>query len=159
MPITRMDLRAALEGLPTERLTRLVDGLENTPAPKLTVASWRPLCPMLLAGFDPEAGAADAPERRFADVWDYLAGARPRGHWLPRLPGTRLVARRRDVQLLLRTASAVLAARSYEQTSSTTARRELGDRSSLRDARETIRAAQGNAAGPERTAVHPCPDR
>jgi hypothetical protein len=105
------DLHTALEGLATERLQRLVDRLEADPGVKVTVGAWRPLCPMVLAGLDPRATPANAPEVRFAMVWDHFAGVAPRRRWLP--PGlfpTR-AARRSDVQLLLRSANEVLAER------------------------------------------------
>ncbi|HEY1775465.1 MAG TPA: hypothetical protein VGG41_04830 [Solirubrobacteraceae bacterium] len=103
-------LRSALAQLPVERLQRLVDALERDPDVALTVGSWRPQCPMVLAGFDPDNAAADAPERVFAAAWDAFATAEPRRR--RRLPwcSTR-VARRADVQCLLRCANATLAAR------------------------------------------------
>lgn len=106
------DLQNALEELTTERIQRLVDRLEGHPDAAVTVGAWRPRCPMVLAGFDPATASPNAPETRFAAVWDRVAVAQ-RGHWwhLPigLVPGR--VARRTDVRLLLRTANGVLAHR------------------------------------------------
>jgi hypothetical protein len=103
-------LNDALKGLSTERLNRLVDRLEEAPNLKVTVGSWRPQCPMVLAGFDPTAAAGDAPEHRFAAAWDRFASPSPRPRWVF-LPSRTNAARRADVQFLLRRANAVLAAR------------------------------------------------
>ncbi len=106
------ELRDALDGLATDRIQRLVDHLEDSPGANVTVGSWRPRCPMVLAGFDPGPASPTAPEVRFAAVWDRVAVAR-RGHWwnLPvaLVPGR--VADRADVALLLRSANGVLAHR------------------------------------------------
>lgn len=111
--MTADDLRRALEGLTSERLQCLVDRLEYDPDIKVTVGAWRPQCPMVLAGFYPLRCSLNAPETRFAAVWDNFARSeRQRWRWPIRL---RLsygsVARREDVKVLLRTANAVLAAR------------------------------------------------
>ena len=106
------ELRDALGELATDRIERLVDRLEDSPGLAVTVGSWRPRCPMVLAGFDPALASPTAPEVRFAVVWDRVAVAK-RGHWwnLPvaLVPGR--VADRADVGLLLRTANGVLAHR------------------------------------------------
>lgn len=106
------DLHNALDDLSTERIQRLVDHLEGNPGASVTVGSWRPRCPMVLAGFDPATASPDAPETRFAAVWDRVAVAQ-RGRWwhLPvgLVPGR--VARHADVRLLLRAANGVLARR------------------------------------------------
>jgi hypothetical protein len=106
------ELQKALAELTTERIQRLVDRLESAPRATVTVGAWRPRCPMVLAGFDPATASANAPETRFATVWDRVAVAK-RGHWwnLPvgLVPGR--VASRADVRLLLRTANAMLAHR------------------------------------------------
>ena len=103
-------LRNALAQLPVARLLRLVDALERDPDVQLTVGSWRPQCPMVLAGFDPDNAEADAPERLVAAAWDAFARSEPRRR--RRMPwcSTR-VACRGDVQFLLRCANATLAAR------------------------------------------------
>jgi hypothetical protein len=113
--MTTQDLTTALEGLSTERIQRLVDRLEREPDIKVTVRAWRPQCPMVLAGFEPLTEPANAPEQRFAAVWDRFA--RPeRRHRLP-LPwdlASAQVACRTDVQRLLHQANGVLAARSAD---------------------------------------------
>lgn len=110
--MTTEDLQTALEGLSTERIQRLVDRLEAEPDIEVTVKAWRPQCPMVLAGFEPLTEPANAPEQRFAAVWDRFA--RPeRRHRLP-MPwdvGSAHVACRTDVQRLLHRANAVLAVR------------------------------------------------
>ena len=103
------DLQTTLEGLSTERLQRLVDGLAQDPDIKVTVGAWRPRCPMVLAGFDPRHADSNLPEHRFAAVWDQFAASEPRW-WIPP-PSAGRIATRSDVQLLLRRASAVLAYR------------------------------------------------
>jgi hypothetical protein len=107
------DLRRALEGLPSERIQCLVDRLEHEPETRVTVGAWRPQCPMVLAGFNPMRCSINAPETRFAAVWDGFArGERRRWRWPIRLRLSHgSVARREDVKVLLRTANAVLAAR------------------------------------------------
>jgi len=110
--MTIEDLQTALEGLSTERIQRLVDRLEQDPSISVTVKAWRPQCPMVLAGFEPLTGPANAPEQRFAAVWDRYARAERR-HRLP-LPwdiASAQVACRGDVQRLLQRANAVLAQR------------------------------------------------
>jgi hypothetical protein len=110
--MTIEDLQAALEGLSSARIQRLVDRLEQEPDIQVTVKAWRPQCPMVLAGFEPLTEPANAPEQRFAAVWDRFA--RPeRRHRLP-LPwdiASTQVACRLDVQRLMHRANAVLAAR------------------------------------------------
>lgn len=101
------ELEAALDDLSTARLGRLVDALESEPDVKLTIGSWRPLCPMVLAGFVPNDDPAGAPEHRFASVWDRFA--RPEPFWWIRSPMLTLSARRRDIQLLMQSANSVLA--------------------------------------------------
>jgi len=125
------DLQRALEGLSTERLQRLVDRLEQDPDIKVTVGAWRPRCPMLLAGFDPQAAGANLPEHRFAAVWDQFASSEMKW-WRPlsRARNAR-TARHSDVQVLLRRANAALAYRS--------ARTHLGDRHAARPARVSHR--------------------
>jgi hypothetical protein len=106
------DLKSALEKLSTERIERLVSTLEKDPNLKVTVGAWRPQCPMLLAGFDPLKSSPTAPEQRFAAVWDRFAAAEARPWWaLPFSFGRGRVARRTDVQTLLRVANGVLASR------------------------------------------------
>lgn len=107
--MTSNDLQQALEGLGTERLQRLVDGLARDPDVKLTIGAWRPQCPMVLAGFNPSTAASNTPEHRFAGAWDRFAKPEAR-RWVL-LPAGRRTARQADVQFLLRTASAVLARR------------------------------------------------
>ena len=131
--MTIRDLQSALDGLPTERLERLVDRLEADPDIKVTVGAWRPQCPMVLAGFDPSHTDPDNPEYRFATVWDRFAT--PARWWMPlRLTGR--PACRADVQLLLRRASEVLAHRA--------AREAAGRRS--RPIAETSRYGIGNGS-------------
>lgn len=106
------ELRAALDELATERIQRLVDRLEATPEPAVTVGFWRPSCPMVLAGFDPATASPGAPEARFAAVWDRVAVATRRRWWSP--PAAlvpRRVAAAADVRMLLRTANGALAHR------------------------------------------------
>lgn len=111
--MTAEDLRAAIEGLSTERVHRLVGAIQRDPDIKVTVGAWRPQCPMLIAGFDPFRASPTAPEQRFAAVWDRFAAAEHRRWWaIPISLGPGRVARRADVQTLLRTAKEVLAARS-----------------------------------------------
>jgi len=113
MSTTIRDLKSVLESLSTERIERLVNRLEDDPGALVTVGSWRPQCPMVLAGFEPLNSAPDAPEQRFASVWDEFASTNRHG-WraLLALMGERgRTARRCDVQALLRTANSVLAAR------------------------------------------------
>jgi len=111
--MTAADLRGALDGLTSERIQCLVDRLEDDPEIEVTVGAWRPQCPMVLAGFYPLRCAINAPETRFAAVWDnYARGERRR--W--RLPASLRLshgapARREDVKVLLRTANTILAAR------------------------------------------------
>jgi hypothetical protein len=106
------ELQKALAELTTERIQRLVDRLERDPEANVTVGAWRPRCPMVLAGFDPATASPDAPETRFAAVWDRVAVVR-RGRWwnLPvgLVPGR--AACRADVRLLWRMANGVLAHR------------------------------------------------
>ena len=109
MTMTADDLREALSGLSTERVQRLADRLSADPGLEVTIGSWFPQCPMVLAGFDGTTAPPTAPERRFAAVWDRLARSE-RSRW-PRWPWLSRRARREDVQLLLRTANAVLALR------------------------------------------------
>jgi hypothetical protein len=104
-------LSRALEQLPLERLERLVDALERDPDAQLSVGSWRPQCPMVLAGFDPDHAAADAPERVFAGAWDAFARSEPRRRRRRLAWCTTRVAARHDVQALWRSANATLAAR------------------------------------------------
>jgi hypothetical protein len=106
------ELREAVDELATERIQQLVDCLEATPAPAVTVGLWRPGSPMVLAGFDPATASAEAPEARFAAVWDRVAVARRRRWWSPRTalhPGR--VASGADVRMLLRTTNEALAHR------------------------------------------------
>jgi hypothetical protein len=110
MPPETFALEAALQELSTRRLTRLAARLESTPDVKLSVGSWWPQCPMVLAGFDPRHASPAAPEHHFAAVWDQIAVGRPRWRWLS-FPGGPLIARTSDVQLLIRTVNSVLAAR------------------------------------------------
>ena len=102
------NLQSALEGLSTERLQVLVNRLEQNPDIKVTVGTWRPQCPMVLAGFDPTGAPASLPEHRFAAVWDRFA---TEARWWFPLPSAGRTARRSDVQLLLRQANSVLARR------------------------------------------------
>jgi len=111
------DLQAALEGLSTERLQRLVNRLERDPEIKVTVGAWRPQCPMVLAGFDPTHADSNLPEHRFAAVWDRLATPDTRWWLLLLIPATGRPARRSDVQFLLRRANAVLAYRATQRSS------------------------------------------
>lgn len=115
MAVSTIELQT-LMGLSTERLTRLVEQLERSPDINVTVGSWLPQCPMVLAGFDHEHASACAPEREFANVWDQFAAGAPRrrSRWVPLFPVSAdrpRNARRRHCQALLRTANAVLAAR------------------------------------------------
>jgi hypothetical protein len=103
------DLDGALECLSTARIEQLVDRLERDPDVELTIGAWRPQCPMVLAGFDPDTAESNTPEHRFARAWDRLA--KPDMRWWMPLPRGRGTARHSDVQLLLRTANAVLARR------------------------------------------------
>jgi hypothetical protein len=64
---------------------------------------------MVLAGFDGTSAPDNAPERHFAAVWDRFA-RRERRRW-SQSPWLSRSSRREDVQTLLRTANAVLAAR------------------------------------------------
>jgi hypothetical protein len=109
MTMTNKDLRDALSALSSDRLERLVDQLEADPELEVTVGSWFPQCPMVLAGFDGTSAPDNAPERHFAAVWDRFA-RRERRRW-SQSPWLSRSAQREDVQLLLRTANAVLAAR------------------------------------------------
>lgn len=115
MRTTVDDLVTALEGLGTERLQHLVDTLEREPDVDVTVGSWRPHCPMVLAGFDPTEACGDAPEKRFAAAWDRFATPQRDRRRLRGLAwwGTR-TAQPSDVRFLLRQANAVLAARLAE---------------------------------------------
>jgi hypothetical protein len=113
--MTLDDLHTALEGLSTERLERLVDRLERDPDIEVTVGAWVPECPMVIAGFDPTCSEANQPEHRFAAVWDHFARSEQKFRIPLRLAGR--PARRADVQLLLRRASAVLAYRSARECS------------------------------------------
>lgn len=108
------DLQAALDDLSTERLQRLVDRLEHEPDIAVSVGTWRPQCPMVLAGFDPQAATSKVPEQWFASVWDRVAAPDPK--WPFRLPFAHRTARRADIQLLVRGANAVLAHRAARQT-------------------------------------------
>jgi len=106
-------LYAALAELPLARLQRLAEALESNPEVELTVGSWRPRCPMLLAGFDPDYAPANAPERVVAAAWDAFACSQPRRR--RRMPWcTTEVACRADVQFLTRCANAILAGRSRD---------------------------------------------
>jgi hypothetical protein len=106
------ELMSALAELSSERLQRLVERLEREPDVALTVGSWQPCCPMVLAGFNPATATGEVPEQRFAGAWDRFATPRPRRRWIPALPWrTANAARPADVQFLLRRANAVLAAR------------------------------------------------
>lgn len=107
------DLQSALDGLSSDRLARLVDQLEREPTAELTIGSWRPQCPMVLAGFEPRASAACLPEHRFAAAWDRVAAPEPK--WGLRFPLTRRSARRADAQSLLRNANATLAHRAARE--------------------------------------------
>jgi hypothetical protein len=118
------DLQDALEGLASERLQRLVDRLEHDPGIAVTVGSWLPHCPMVLAGFDPARGEPDCPEQQFAAVWDRFAAPRPRRRWRALVWPAPQHARRADVQFLLRAASATLATRAGALTSAQARRAE-----------------------------------
>lgn len=109
------NLQQALEGLSTARLRRLVDRLERDPDVELTIGAWRPQCPMVLAGYDPDGAHSNTPEHLFAGAWDRFA--KPDLHWWVPLPLGPRRARRADVQLLLRTANAVLARRTVQHHS------------------------------------------
>jgi len=110
--MTVADLQSALESLSSERLELLVDQLERDPAVKLTIGAWRPQCPMVLAGFEPIGAPRNAPEYRFAAVWDRLANAeRQRRLPVPWDFGAKRVACRADAQRLLHGANHVLARR------------------------------------------------
>ena len=110
--MTIADLQGALESLSSERLQLLVDRLERDPGVKLTIGAWRPQCPMVFAGFEPIGAPRNAPEYRFAAVWDRLARAeRPRRLPFPWDFGAKRVASRADVQRLLHGANHVLARR------------------------------------------------
>lgn len=114
------DLQDALELLSTPRIERLVNELEADPNVALTVGAWA-RCPMVLAGFNPASGHLASPERVFAATWDRVARtATP--WWVPYPWRTRL-ARREDVQALLRTANVVLANRSTPRAKRTSRRR------------------------------------
>lgn len=102
------DLTAALNGLSTTRLQQLANRLARNPEVKVTVGAWRPECPMVLAGYDPQIGSGHGPEERFAKVWDRFASPPSRAWPLPRRERD---ARRSDVQSLLRATNTVLAAR------------------------------------------------
>jgi hypothetical protein len=104
-------LHSAIRGLSTDRITTLVERLENDPTIMLTVGSWRPRCPMTLAGFDPATAPEDAPEKRFATVWDRVAERRRHGLWRSSRGS---VARRESVQALLRLSNMVLAERAAD---------------------------------------------
>jgi len=112
------DLTKALDALSTERLQRLVDRIEHDPDIEVTVGASRPQCPMVLAGLDPQTATPHGPEHRFAAVWDRCATAEP-GWWMP-VPSAGRPARRSDVQLLLRTANAVLATRLVREAAAAT---------------------------------------
>jgi hypothetical protein len=116
MPNALDQLQCALAALSTERLQRLVDRLEGDPNVKVTVGSWRPHCPMVLAGFDPVMGSPSCPEQHFASVWDRFATREPRRRWLMLLWPAGGAARRSDVQVLVRSANAMLAARMATRT-------------------------------------------
>jgi hypothetical protein len=123
MPMTIDDLKTALEGLPTDRVQRLVDRLEQDPGVEVTVGAWRPQCPMVLAGFEPLIAAPNAPEQRFAAVWDRFATRERHRLWfLPLSLATRRVASREDVKRLLRAANEVLAARQQRPVATLRAR-------------------------------------
>lgn len=129
--MTAEDLVAALQELSTVRLQSLVDRLEREPQVRLTVGTWWPQCPMVLAGFDPRRASRKAPEHRFAQVWDEFALPRPtRGFPTPRIGRQ---ASRRDVQMLLRAANGVLAARS----------RDAGTTSPTAPSHEHVRTREG----------------
>jgi hypothetical protein len=110
MPMTPEELHGALSALSNDRLQQLTDRLEADPGLDVTVGNWFPQCPMVIAGFDGTTAPENAPERRFAAVWDRHARCQPR-RW-SQWPWLTRSARREDVQLLLRTANAVLAQRS-----------------------------------------------
>ena len=107
--MTSKDLEGGLEGLSTERLLRLVDCLEKDPDVELTIGAWRPLCPMVLAGFNPDGASSNTAENRFASAWDRFA--KPQWRWRTLVAPARRIARRSDVQVLTRTANGVLARR------------------------------------------------
>jgi hypothetical protein len=110
------DLQDALDGLASDRLQRLVDRLEHEPGIAVTVGSWLPQCPMVLAGFDPARGEPDCPEQQFAATWDRFAAPKPRQRWRAVVWPAPQRARRADVQFLLRAASATLAGRASTLT-------------------------------------------
>ncbi len=147
--MSSQDLEAAVEGLPTERIRRLLDGLERDPEVKLCVGAWWPQCPMVLAAFDPRTAAADPPEARFAAAWDRLAT--PGSRWQAWISPVGLcagrVACRADVELLIRVGNQTLARRAQLPRP----RRELDARGSLAAGSTPRRAGcpAGSAADPE----------
>jgi hypothetical protein len=109
------ELQTALDGLPSERIQRLVDRLEQHPRAEVSACARGRRGPLTLAGYERRTDALETPETDFALAWDRLAGPeplirrrRPRLSWRLSAPPA---ARRSDVQLLLRTANAVLAKR------------------------------------------------
>jgi hypothetical protein len=107
------DLQTALEALSTQRLERLEDRLERDPDSEGMVGGWPPRSPMVIAGFDPTRALPNQPEHRFAQVWDGFARSAQKVLIPPRSTGR--AARRADVQVLLRSASSVLAYRSARE--------------------------------------------
>jgi hypothetical protein len=105
------DLRTALEGLRSERIQRLLDRLEKDREAKVNVCACGPHGPMLLAGYRPRTEALQAPEIRFAEVWDRFATPEPQSKRLSWRSSAARQTQRCDVQRLLRTANAVLAGR------------------------------------------------
>jgi hypothetical protein len=146
--MTIEDLQTALEGLSTARIQRLVDRLEGEPATEVTVKAWRPQCPMVLAGFEPLSEPANAPEQRFAAVWDRFA--RPeRRHRLP-VPwdiASPQVACRTDVQRLLHRANAVLAERDSRGGDASTRAASTGPRTGRAARARAELIAPGPSAG------------
>lgn len=109
-------LASALADLSTDRIQRLVDRIENEADIELTVRAWRPQCPMVIAGFDPEKAAKNTAEQRFAFAWDRFAVEKQPRWWTPRLRHPTHRARQCDVQALLRAANAMLAQRTGERS-------------------------------------------
>lgn len=109
------ELQTALDGLDSERIQRLVDLLEQHPKGKVSACARGRRGPLTLAGYERRTDASQTPETDFALAWDRLAGPAPvrrrRRSWLSWRFAASPAARRSDVQLLLRTANAVLAKR------------------------------------------------
>jgi hypothetical protein len=133
-PMAADELQTALDGLPSERIQRLVDRLEQHPRAEVSAFARGRRGPLTLAGYERRTDALETPETDFALAWDRLAGPEPVGQRRRSRLSWRFsaapTARRSDVQLLMRAANAVLAKRIAQDDAHTISSNESSPASS-----------------------------